>query len=69
MSEETASQSDVGSCNPMDEQIDQKTEDRPRFRYVKKDDPVGTIGVSPTGMICQVVRRKNETGEPFNSLV
>jgi hypothetical protein len=55
----------------MDEQIDQKTEDRPRFRYVKKNDPIGTIGVSPvTGMISKVdIRHNRETGESFNSLV
>jgi hypothetical protein len=43
----------------------------PRFRYVSKDDPDGTVGVCPvTGLVQRVVIRKNsKTCEPFNALV
>jgi len=51
-------------------QIDPVIEDCPGFRYVTKDDPVGTVGVcQPTGMISKVVSRDNEeTGESSNKL-
>lgn len=54
-----------------DVEVDDSEEDGPRFRYVTKNDPAGTIGVcQATGMVCRAVKRENsETGESFNVLV
>ena len=55
----------------MADKIDPAEVDCPRFRYVTKHDPVGTVGVcQATGLVCKVVSRENgETGETFNALV
>ena len=55
----------------MTDQIDTGIEDGPRFRYVAKSDPVGTMGVCrATGLVRKVVSRENgETGKKFNALV
>ncbi|MFZ2470553.1 MAG: hypothetical protein WAW52_01295 [Methanothrix sp.] len=54
----------------MADQIDPVMEDGPRFRYVTKDDPTGTVGVCKvTGMVSKVVSRDNDDGKPFNKLV
>ena len=54
----------------MADQIDPVGEDFPRFRYVTKDDPVGTVGVCEvTGMVSKVVRSENDEGKSFNKLL
>lgn len=54
----------------MASQIDPMIEDCPRFRYVTKNDPGGTVGVcQATGMVSRVVSLESDDGEPFNKLV
>jgi hypothetical protein len=54
----------------MANQIDPLIEDCPRFRYVTKNDPGGTVGVcQATGMVSRVVSLESDDGEPFNKLV
>ncbi len=50
--------------------IDPVIEGCPRFRYVTKDDPPGTVGVcQTTGVVSKVIRSENDEGKAFNKLV